>query len=134
MACDTEPHEKPDIHACVIPEKCAFAARIFRGEPLRQHHVDAGDIETTAGEEKGETDVEQHERAGGDAGATEHLKCHASNKQVPIRQETAAKITTEEVQTVVEGAEHTHQSGGLFHPEMEMLRSVEDERRVENSE
>src|SRR4051812_16732965 len=104
MARNAEPDKKPDIHAGVIPEKCAFATRILRGEPLRQHHVDAGDIETTAGEEKGETDVEQYEGTGGDAGAPEPLECHASNKQIAVRQETAAQITAEQVQAVVEGA------------------------------
>jgi hypothetical protein len=38
------------------------------------------------------------------------------------------------VQPVVEGAEHTHQRGRLFHAEMQMLRRVEDQRRVENGE
>ena len=38
------------------------------------------------------------------------------------------------MQAVVESAEHAHQRGGLFHAEMEMLRRVEDQRRVENSE
>ena len=38
------------------------------------------------------------------------------------------------MQTVVEGAEHTHQRGGLFHAELQMLRRVKDQRRVKNSE
>ena len=54
-----EPDEEADIHAGVVPEESAFAARILRGEALRQHHVDAGDVEAAAGEEKREADVEQ---------------------------------------------------------------------------
>ena len=61
MACDAEPDEEADVHAGVIPEKCSFAARILRGEALRQHHIDAGDVEAAAGEEEREADVEQAE-------------------------------------------------------------------------
>ena len=56
---DAEPDEEADIHAGVVPEECSFAARIVRGEALRKHHVDAGDVETAAGEEKREADVER---------------------------------------------------------------------------
>src|SRR5262249_12620633 len=101
-------------------------------EALREHHVDAGDIEAAAGEEEREADVEQRERAGSDAGAADHLQRHAPDKQLPIRKEAAAKVTAEEVQAVVEGTEHTHQHGGLFHTEMQMLRRVEDQGRVED--
>ena len=38
------------------------------------------------------------------------------------------------MQAVVERAEDTHQRGGLFHAEMQMLRRVEDERRIEDGE
>ena len=38
------------------------------------------------------------------------------------------------MQAVVEGAEHAHQRRGLFHAEMQMLRRVEDQRRVEDGE
>jgi hypothetical protein len=38
------------------------------------------------------------------------------------------------VQTVVEGAEHTHQRGGLFHAELQVLGRVEDQGRVEDGE
>ena len=38
------------------------------------------------------------------------------------------------MQAVVEGAEHAHQRGGLFHAEMQMLRRVEDQRRVKDGE
>ena len=55
---DGEPDEEPDIHAGVVPEEGSFAARIFRGKALRQHHVDAGDVQAAAGEEEGEADVE----------------------------------------------------------------------------
>ncbi len=134
MACDAEPDEEADVHAGVIPEKCSFAARILRREPLRQHHVDAGDIEAAAGEEEREADVEQGKCAGRDACAAEHLQRHAANKQVAVREEAAAQVTAEEVQAVVERAEDTHQRGGLFHAEMQMLRRVEDERRVEDGE
>ena len=134
MACDAEPDEEADIHAGVVPEECSFAARVLRGEALREHHVDAGDVEAAAGEEKCEADVEQRKRAGRDACAAEHLQRHAADKQVPVREEAAAQVTAEEVQAVVECAEHTHQRGGLFHAEMQMLRRVEDQRRVENSE
>src|SRR4029077_14923376 len=93
-----------------------------------------GDIEAAAGEEKGKSDVEQRGRAGRYAGAADHLQRHAADKQVAVRKETAAQVTAEEVQAVVEGAEHTHQRGGLFHAKMQMLRRVEDQGRVENSE
>ena len=38
------------------------------------------------------------------------------------------------MQAVVECAEHAHQRGGRFHAEMQMLRRVEDQRRVEDGE
>ena len=131
---DAEPDEEADIHAGVVPEEGSFAARILRGEALREHHVDAGDVEAAAGEEEGEADVEQRERAGRDACAAEHLQRHAPDKQVAVRKKTAAQVTAEEVQAVVECAEHAHQRGGRFHAEMQMLRRVEDQRRVEDGE
>ena len=131
---DAEPDEEADIHAGVVPEEGSFAARVLRGEALREHHVDAGDVEAAAGEEEGEADVEQRERAGRDAGATDHLQRHAPDKQIAVRKEAAAQVTAEEVQAVVECAEHAHQRGGLFHAEMQMLRRVEDQRRVEDGE
>jgi hypothetical protein len=45
-----------------------------------------------------------------------------------------AEVTTEKVQAVVESAEHAHQRGGQFHAELQMLRRVENQRRVENGE
>ena len=77
-----EPDEEADIHASVVPEEGSFAARILRGEALREHHVDAGDVEAAAGEEKGEADIEQRERAGRDACAADHLQRHAPDKQI----------------------------------------------------
>src|SRR5205814_7849100 len=59
---------------------------------------------------------------------------HAPDEQVAVRKETATQVTAEEVQAVVECAEHTHQRGGLFHAEMQMLRRVEDQGRVEDGE
>ena len=53
-----EPDEEADIHASVVPKESSFAARILRSEALRQHHVDAGDVEAAAGEEESEADVE----------------------------------------------------------------------------
>ena len=38
------------------------------------------------------------------------------------------------MQAVVEGAEHTHQRRGLLHSEMQMLRRVKNQRRVEDGE
>ena len=114
MTCDAEPDEEADVHAGVIPEKCSFAARILRREPLREHHIDAGDVEAAAGEEEREADVEQGKCAGRDACAAEHLQRHASDKQVAVREEAAAQVTAEEVQAVVERAEDTHQGGGLL--------------------
>src|SRR6476660_934215 len=58
MAGNAEPDEKADVHAGVVPEESSFAARILRSEALRQHHVDAGDVEAAAGEEESEADVE----------------------------------------------------------------------------
>src|SRR5205823_9250826 len=49
-----------------------------------------------------------------------------------IRKEAAAQVTAKEVQAIGEGAEHTHHRGGLFYTEMQMLRRVEDQRRVED--
>ena len=134
MTGNAEPDEEADIHAGVIPEECSFAAQILRGEALRKHHVDASHVETAAGEEEGETDVERWERADRDASATDHLQAHAPDKQVAIRKETAAQVTSEKVQAVVECAEHAHQRGGIFHAEVQMLRRVEDQRRVKNGE
>ena len=129
-----EPDEEADVHTGVVPEECSFAARVLRGEALCQHHVDAGDVEAAAGEEEGETDIEQRERAGRDACAAEHLQRHAADEEVAIRKKATAQVTAEEVQPVVEGAEHTHQRGGRFHAEMQMLRRVQDQRRVEDGE
>ncbi len=61
VAGDGEPDEESDVHAGVVPEEGSFAARILRGKALRQHHVDAGDVEAAAGEEEGEADVEHRE-------------------------------------------------------------------------
>ena len=129
-----EPDEEPDVHAGVVPEESAFAARILRGEPLRQHHVDAGNVEAAAGKEKREPDVEHRERAGRDARAADHLQRHAPDEQIPIRKETAAQVTAEKVQAVVERAEHAHQRRRHFHRELQMLRRVQDQRRVKNRE
>ena len=109
-----EPDKEPDVHAGVVPEEGSFAARILRREALRQHHVDAGDVEAAAGQEKREADVEQRERAGRDAGAADHLQRHAPDEQFAVRKEAAAQVTAEEVQAVVECAEHAHQRGGRF--------------------
>src|SRR6202011_853272 len=103
---DGEPDEESDIHAGVVPEESAFAARVLRGETLRQHHVDAGDVQAAAGEEEGEADVEQRGGASGNASATDHLQRHAPDEEIPVREEAAAEVTAEEVQAVVESAEH----------------------------
>src|SRR2546423_9663160 len=129
-----ETDDKADVHASVIPEESSLAARVLRRKTLREHHVNAGDVETAARKEQGEADVEQRERAGGDAAAAEHLEGHAADKQVAIRKEAAAQVTTEEVQAVVERAEHTHQRGSRLHAEMEVLRRVEDQGRIEDGE
>src|SRR5205085_1083616 len=83
-------------------------------------------VQAAAGEEEGETDVEERERAGGDTRAAEHLQRHAPDKQVAVRKEAAAQVTAEEVQAVVKGAEHAHQRGGCFHGKLQMLQRVED--------
>ena len=74
------------------------------------------------------------QRAGRNTGTTDHLQRHASDKQFAVRKEAATEVTSEEMKAIVESAEHTHQRCGLFYSETEMLRRVEDERRVENSE
>src|SRR5206468_4227923 len=134
VAGDAEPDEEADIHASIVPEERSFAARVIRGEALREHHVDASNVQATAGKEESEADVEKRERAGGNAGAAEDLQPHAADKQVAIRKETAAQVAAEEVQAVVECAEHAHQRGGRFHAEMQVLRRVEDQGRVEDGE
>src|SRR5450432_4616957 len=98
---DGEPDEEADVHAGVVPEESSFAARILRGKTLRQHHIDTSDVETAAGEEKGETDVEHCKRAGRDARAPDDLRRHAPDEKIPVREETAAEVAAEEVQTVV---------------------------------
>src|SRR5438128_296108 len=134
MAGDAESDKEADVHARVIPEERSFPARILRGEALRQHHVDASHVEAAASEEKCEADVEQSERAAGNASATDDLERHASYEEVAIRKKAPAEIATEEVQAVIESAEHAHQRGRFLHPEMQMLRRVEDQRRVEDGE
>ena len=114
MAGDAEPDEETDVHAGVIPEESSFAARILRGEPLRQHHIDAGDVEAAAGEEESEADVEQRQRAGRDARAADHLQRHAADEQIAVRKEAAAEVTAEKMQAVIERAEHAHQRRGLL--------------------
>ena len=127
---DTESDEEADIHSGVVPEEGSFAARVFRGEALREHHVDASNVEAAAGKEEGEADVEKCERAGSDTRAAEDLQRHAPDKQVAVRREAAPQITAEQVQAVVECAEHAHQRGGRFHAEMQMLRRIENQRRA----
>ena len=129
-----ESDEEPDIHAGVVPEERSLAARVLRSEALRQHHVNAGDVEAAAGKEKREPEVEHRERTGRDACAADHLHRHAPDKQIAVRKKTAAQVTAEKVQAVVEGAEHTHQRSGHFHRELQMLRRVEDQRRVKDGE
>src|SRR5207245_9761094 len=116
-----EPDEEADIHSGVVPEEGSLAARVLRGEALREHHVDAGDVEAAAGKEEGEADVEQRERAGRDTRAAEDLQRHAADKQVAVRKEAAAQVAAEEVQAVVECAKHAHQRGGRLYSEMQML-------------
>ena len=116
VAGDGEPDEESDVHAGVVPEESSFAARILRGEALRQHHVDAGDVEAAAGEEEGEADVEHRGRAGRDAPATDDLQRHAPDEEIPVREETPAQVAAEEVQPVVESAKHAHQRRGHLSP------------------
>src|SRR5262245_56227540 len=113
MTGSAEPDEEADVHPGVVPEEGAFAARIFRGEALGEHHVDAGDVEPAPSEEKREADVEHCGRAERDASAPEHLQGHAPDEQVTVRKKAAAQVTAEEMQAVVEGAEHAHQRGRL---------------------
>src|SRR6266540_5827847 len=131
---DAEPDEEADIHAGVVPKEGSLAARVLRGEALREHHVDASDVKTAAGKEEGEADVEQRERTGRDARAADHLHRHAPDKQFAVRKEAAAEVTAEEVQAVVEGAEYAHQRGGLLYSKIQMLRRVEYQGRVEDGE
>ena len=131
---DAKPDEEADIHTGVIPEEGSFSAVILRGKALGQHHVDAGDVEAAAGEKEGEPDIEQRECTGRDTGTAEDLQRHAPDKQVAVRKEPAAQITAEEMQAVVEGAEHAHQRGGLFHAELQVLRRVENQRGIEDGE
>src|SRR5207253_1930096 len=91
-------------------------------------------VEAAASKEKGEANVEQRERAGSDACAADHLQRHTPDEQFAVGKEAATQVTAEEVQAVVEGAEHAHQRGGRFHAELQMLRRVEDQGRVEDSE
>ena len=134
VAGDGEPDEESDVHAGVVPEEGSFAARVLRGEALRQHHVDAGDVQAAAGEEEGEADVEQRGRAARNAPATDDLQRHAPDEEIPVREEAAAEVAAEEVQAVVERAKHAHQRRGHFHRELQMLRRVEDQRRVKDGE
>ncbi len=129
-----EPDEEADVHAGVVPEEGSFAARVLRCEALREHHVNAGNVETAAGKEKSQADVQHREGAGRDAPAADHLQSHAPDEEIAVRKEAATEVTAEEVQAVVEGAEHTHQHGGRFHAELQMLRRVEYQRRVEDGE
>ncbi len=131
---DAEPDEESDVHAGIVPEEGSFATRVLRGKALREHHIDAGDVQAAAGEEEGETDVEQRERADRNAPATDDLQRHAPDEKIPVREEAAAQVAAEEVQAVVERAEHAHQRSGHFHRELQMLRRVEDQRRVKNGE
>ena len=85
-------------------------------------------------EEKSKTNVEQRQRAGRDAGATDDLERHAPDEQIPVRKEAAAQVTAEEMQAVIESAKHAHQRRGRFHRELEMLRRVENQRRVKDGE
>ncbi len=81
-----------------------------------------------------EPDIEHRRRPGRDARATDHLRHHAADKEIPVRKETPAQVAAEEMQPVVERAKHAHQRCRLFCREMQMLRRVEDQRRVKNGE
>src|SRR6202022_4013704 len=62
------------------------------------------------------------------------LQCHASDEEIPVREKAPAEVTAEEVQAVVERAEHAHQRRGHFHRQLQMLRRVENQRRVKDGE
>jgi len=44
-----EADEKADVHAGVVPEERTFAALVFGGEALGEHHVDTRDVQARAG-------------------------------------------------------------------------------------
>src|SRR5256885_9481473 len=52
--------------------------------------------------------------------SADHLQCHPPDEEVPVREEAASQVAAEEVQAVVEGAEHAHQCSGHFHRELQM--------------
>src|SRR5262249_41799919 len=54
--------------------------------------------------------------------------------QLAVRKEATAEVTAEEVKAVVERAEHTHQRCSLLYSEVQMLRCVEDQRRIKDCE
>src|SRR5205085_8566722 len=89
---------------------------------------------TAAGEKKREADVEQSQGAGRDARASDHLQRHSADEQVAIGKKAAAEITAEQVQSVIERAEHAHQRRRQFGVQLQMFRRIENQRRIENSE
>ena len=129
-----EPDEKADVHAGVVPEKRALAPRIVRGEALGEHHVDARHVEPAAGEKQGEPDVEERRCAARDAAQPNDLQRHAADEKVAVGKKAPAEVAAEEVQPVVERAEDAHERRRLLRAELQVLRRVEHQRRVEHRE
>jgi hypothetical protein len=134
MACHRETHEETDVHAGVVPEEGALATQVGRREALRQHHVDAGDVEAAAREEQREAKVHRIDGADRHRAATQYLQHHAAHEEVAIAEEAAAEVAAEQVQAVIEGAEYAHDRGRFLRREMQVTGRVQDQCRVEDRE
>ncbi len=129
---DQDADEEADVHARVVPQERAFAARVVRRETLREHHVDAGHVQPAAGQEKGQPPVQKRAAARGDQAAAQHLQRHAADEQVAVAEEASAQIAPEQVQPIVEGAEQAHQRQRQVVAEMQVLGRVEHQRGLQH--
>jgi hypothetical protein len=127
-----EPDEEAHIHSGVVPEESAFAPDVGGREALGEHHVDAGHVQAAAGQEQRQPPVQQLDRSGGDAAAPDHLQRHATDEQVPVAQEAAPEVAAEQVQAVVECAEHAHDGRRLARRKVEVTRRVQHQRGLQH--
>ncbi len=124
VAGNRETDEETQVHARVVPQESRFAAVVLRFETLGQHHVQAGDVQAAAGQKQRQSPIEQSGRAAGGQRGAKYLQHHAADEQVAIAQETAAEVTAEQMQTVVERTEHAHQDGGVSCRKIQVSRRI----------
>ena len=70
----------------------------------------------------------------GNQRAADHLQHHAEHEQIAVAEESAAEVTAEHVQAIVEGAEYAHHGVGAAFVEAQPLGGVQHQRGVKHGE